>query len=379
MAGHLRKRGPNTWALVYDLPRGLDGKRRQKWATFVGTKREADQELTRLLRERDTGGQPANAGKQSVAAYLARWLEAVRGSLQPTSYGSYEAAVRLHLAPALGHLPLARLSALHVEEYYASRRPELSESTLKLHHAILTAALRRAVRWGLLPGNPCEGVEPPRAGRRRFPVLDAPETLRLLTAAADTRLHLPILLGVTLGLRRGEVLGLRWVDVDLWADPTPGGILRVEQQLVAGTGKPYFSPPKDGSAGALPLPAITALALLAHQVAQAETRTGFGGQWHEAGLVVTKPDGRPWPFGLNQMYRTLLEQHGFPLVRFHDLRHSHVTQLLDQGVNLKVIQERVRHRQLSTTANVYSHLLPGRQAEASALVDRLLRRPETGG
>jgi integrase len=378
VAGHVRKRGPNSFALVYDLPRGLDGKRKQKWQTFAGTKREAEKELTRLLRERDTGTS-VDAGRETVASFLIRWLESVRGSLRPTSFNGYEAAIRLHLAPTLGSLLLSRLSPLQIQEYYTAKRAGLSESTLTLHHAVLSTALSRAVRWGLLARNPCALVDAPRPAHTRFPVLDTADTIRLLQAAAGSRCYLPILLAVTLGVCRGEVLGLRWEDVDLWEEPgadgapVPGGILRVEQTLIRTTGQVYFGPPKRKSRRrSLPLPVTTARALRRHQAEQHEQRRQMGSLWQEHGLVVPKPGGQPWPSGLNQMYRALLDRCGFPSVRFHDLRHSHATQLLDSGESLKVVSERLGHASASITADVYAHVLPGRQAAASRRVDELL-------
>lgn len=379
MKGHIRERGKGTWAVIIDLGRDENGKRRQKWHTVKGTKKDAQRELTRLLHELNTGGY-VEPSKLTVAQYLEKWLtDYAKHDVAATSYERYCEVVRLHLIPALGSQQLSRLNTLQIQGYYAKAlesgrrdgRGGLSARTLELHHRILRKALQQAIKWDLLVRNPCDAADPPRPVHREMQALDEEQTARLLEGAAGTRLYLPILLAVTTGLRRGEVLGLRWEDLDLKA-----GMLSVRQAVERVNGGVAFQQPKSAkSRRAVAIPALVVEALIKHKAAQAEHRLRLGAVWQAHDLVFPTEVGAPMhPVTLTKAFYDLVRKLDMAGLRFHDLRHSHASQLLRHGIHPKVVSERLGHSAVSVTMDTYSHVLPGLQEDAARKVDEAMRK-----
>lgn len=367
MKGHIRQRGKDTWAIVIYL--GTEqGKKRQKWYTVHGSKRDAERELRRLLHEMDTGAY-AEPSKLTVGEYLERWLNeyaAVR--VAPLTLRRYQTVVRDHLIPLLGAIPLAKLTPMQIQRAYREtlesgnkRIPgPMAPQSVATHHRVFRKALAQAVKWQLLSRNPSDGVEPPRFERREMMALDEAGVLRLLERVRESKYFLPILLAVNTGMRRGEILALRWQDVDLDA----GNVMvrRTAQQL---KGRVEFKEPKTAKSRRLVrLPADVVAALRKHKVKQAEDRLFLGAQYHDNGLVFTQMDGKPvWPSHVSDAFRYLAHSMGLRM-RFHDLRHTHATLLLKAGVNPKVVSERLGHSTVGITLDVYSHVLPDMQDEA---------------
>ena len=391
MKGHLRKRGSNTWALIVELGHDAEGKRRQKWHTFHGNKKDAEAELTRLLHELNTG-MYAEPDRMLVRDYLKRWLkDYAQPSVAPKTFERYQEIVTLHLDPALGHIPLQRLKPLHIQAMEAQmlvsgskkrvKKPDnkqhesrpnpplgLSARTVLHHHRVLHAALEQAVKWQLLARNPADAVRAPRPEAKEMDVLDEAGIVCLLDAAKGTALYIPVLLAATTGMRRGEVLGLRWQDVDLKT-----GTVAVRQALSRTKAGPVFTTPKTAkSKRTLALPAIARKALKVHHKQQAEARLRLGPVFRDHGLVCPAEDGRPWhPGTLTSSFRDLTKRAGIRST-FHGLRHSHATLLLRQGVHPKIVSERLGHSSIGLTLDTYSHVLPGMQEDAAAKVDSAL-------
>ena len=223
MKGHIRKRGERSWAVVLDVGRDAEGKRRQKWHRVSGTKKDAQRELNRLLFELDEGIyiEPA---KLSVGDYLERWLDDyAANNVARKTLERYTEIIRDHLKPAIGHVMLPKLQPLHIQSYYSKALSEgrkdgkggLSAQTVLHHHRVLRGALKQAMRWQMLARNPADAVEPPRPERQQMKALDEAETVYLLEAAKNSRLYRPIFLAVTTGMRRGEILAVRWSAIDL--------------------------------------------------------------------------------------------------------------------------------------------------------------------
>jgi integrase len=375
MKGCIYPRGERKWALVIDLPRGTDGKRKQKWHTITGTKKDAERELTRLLHELNTGGY-VEPSKLTVGKHLEQWLKDIQPTVTPKTLQTYRGHVRAQIVPALGHIRLDKLTARQIQTFYtdtlsAGRKDGkggLSAQSVKHIHRVLSTALAQAVRLQLLLRNPCAAVEPPRTPRREMHCLDESQTVQLLSAARGTRLYIPILLAVTTGMRRGEILGLRWADVDLEA-----GVLAVRQSLEQTIGNLRFKTPKSGKSRVVSLPEILQRELHKHKGAQAERRLLLGSAYQNHDLICPQENGGPWhPDSLTHGFAVLIRGTDLPPVRFHDLRHSHATQLFKRGVNVKVVSERLGHSTATLTLDVYSHVLPGMQQEAARHVDAAL-------
>ncbi len=378
MKGHIRQRGPQSWAVVLDLGRDATGKRRQKWHTVRGSKKDAHRELARLVHEMNTGAY-VEPSRMTLSVYLDRWLDDyARASVSAKTFERYEEIVRLHLKPALGHHALSKLQPLHIARYYsealASGRVDgnggLSPRSVLHHHRVLRAALHQAVKWLLLPRNPADAVDPPRPQHREMRALDEAATAKLLRAASDSRLSLPVLLAVTTGLRRGEILAVRWQDVDLQHSS-----LAVRQSLEQTRNGLAFKQPKTAKGRrVVALPTLTVEALKQHKVKQATTKLALGAVYQDHDLVCARDDGTPWPPDtFSSAFVGLVRRTSVPRIRFHDLRHTHATQLLRQGIHPKVVSERLGHATVSITLDVYSHVLPGMQAEAATRTDAALR------
>jgi integrase len=355
-----------------------NGRPRYKWTTVKGGKREAQRELNRLLAEMQAGAY-VEPSRLTLAQYLDRWLaDYAKTNVSDKTYEGYEEFVRVHLKPALGRHPLAKLRPVDIQAYYSEKlqngrrdgKGGLSARTVLHHHRVLREALQQAVKWQLLVRNPADAVEPPRPEGKEMPVLDEAGTATLLQAARGTRLYLPVLLAVTTGMRRGEILGLRWQDVDLKA-----ATLAVRQSLQrTKAGTALKQPKTQKSRRLIALPSVTVDALARHRGEQAEQKRSLGPGYQDRGLVAAAEDGTPFfPNAFSHAFADLVARAGVERVRFHDLRHSHATQLLLHGVHPKIVSERLGHATIGITLDTYSHVLPGMQEEAARKVDRALR------
>jgi len=346
-----------------------DGKRKRK-SVYGATRKQVSEELTKLLHDHQRG-LPIPTGRLTVEQFLERWLEdVVRPSKQPGTYGNYRTTVERHLVPSLGRSQLAKLEAHHVQQMLQAKSDAgLKPRTVQGIQGVLRVALNRALKWGLVARNVATLVEPPRAEhieRRPF----TPEQVRqLLDAVKGDRLEAVITVAVALGLRQGEILALRWDDVDLEARA-----LRVRRSLARFDGKLRFKEPKTAaSRRTIDLPEATVKALREHHKRQKEDRLLAGGKWQEHNLVFPSRKGTPLdPSELREQWYKLLKRAGLPHRRFHDLRHCCASLLLLQGVPARVVMEILGHTQIGTTMNLYAHVMPAARAEAAALMDQVL-------
>src|SRR5262245_17242416 len=375
MRGHVRQRG-NNWAIVIDAKDPISGKRRRRWYSHDGTKRSAQIECARLISELQKGTQ-IDSGRLTVAAFLDRWIEHMKGQVSPRSLERYTELARKNLAPLLGALALSKLQSVHISQAYAKAltsgrrdgKGGLSARTVTHMHRVLREALQQAVRWQLLARNPADAVRPPKVERKQMQTLDAEATVVLIEAARDTNLFMPILLGVLCGLRRGEITALRWRSIDL--DRGQLSVIASTEQTSHGIREKET---KSGKARAVALPSLIVDELRRHRVAQAEGLLQTGVRLTDDHHVVAREDGQPLqPRSLTHAFVKFVRQHGLASIRLHDLRHSHATHMLAAGVHPKIAQERLGHSSVSVTIDLYSHVLPGMQAEAVSKVDAALR------
>ena len=378
MRGSIKKRGKNSWRLTFDLDRDHTGKRQQKTFTVRGTKKEAEAELSRKLAEIESGGF-VDPGNIKVAEYLNRWLKHVETKTSAKTHERYSEIVRLAIAPALGTIKLAKLTPMHIQAFYGEaltsghikRKTGLSARTVLHYHRILFQALKQAVRWRLLSNNPADAVEPPVPEQKEMVALDEDQTATLIEEVKGHALYIPVLLAVTTGVRRGEVLALRWCDVDL--DRATLSITQTLEKTREG-GLRFKQPKTKKSRRSISLPLMTVDSLRKHRAKQAELYLSLGVGWNEQGLVCTKLAGQTInPNSLTSGFANFVARLDIPKVRFHDLRHTHATQLLKEGVHPKVAQERLGHATIAVTLDLYSHVMPGMQEDAALRVDTALR------
>lgn len=377
MKGHIRRRGKQTWAIVLDLGRDANGKRRQKWHSIKGSKKDAERELTRLLNEINIGTY-VEPSRMRFRDYLNQWLrDYAKPRVSAKTYERYTQLVR-DVSETLGDHTLASLRPLQIQAFYAEKlesgrkdgKGGLSPQTVLHYHRLLHKALDQAVKWQLLARNPAEAVEPPRPPRTHMRALDETETAELLSKLYGSRLYMPVLLAVTTGMRRGELLALRWEDLDL--NSGRAVVSRSLEQTKKGL---HFKSPKtDRSRRTVVLPGVTLDTLRVFRVEQSKERLAIGPAYQDNNLICARPDGTPWPPDqLSTAFAALVRRSGMVHFRFHDLRHSHATQLLKQGIHPKIVSERLGHSNIGITLDTYSHVLPGMQEDAVIGLDASLR------
>jgi integrase len=340
-------------------------------ALYGKTRSEVAAKLSKALADRE-GGLTYDAGKQTVEDYLARWLSnSVQDRVRQRTYERNESIVRVHLAPAIGKVKLKVLTPDHVRGLYREKLDGgLAPRTVLHIHRTLSMALKQATDDGLIPRNTAAPVRPPRPRRVEIRPLNREQVRALFKAAGGDRLEALYVVAVTAGLRRGELQGLKWEDLDLEA-----GTLQVRRTLSEPRGGYIFEAPKSGKGRNIrPTQSATA-ALKEHRKRQLEERMGLEIFWQDHGLVFPSGVGTPLSGGnLNHAFKALLGRAGLSsMIRFHDLRHTCATLLLRQGVNPKFVQELLGHRDVSLTLNVYSHVLPDMGDVSAGAMDEALR------
>lgn len=355
-----------TWSYLVDVnPSGAPRKTVGKGG--FASKAEAVERLNELqdsIRRR-TYIEPT---RLTVASYLQRWLPAVKSDVRPSTFSAYEMHARLYLIPALGEVPLQALTRQDVRAFYnrladdGGDRGVLSPKTIHNIHLTLHRSLADAIEDRLLQNNPADKAHKLPGDRPEMKVW-APEQLRaFLDYVASDRLFALWRLAATTGMRRGELIGLRWVDLDLDA-----ALLNVVQTRIKGDGGTHFGRPKTKKGRrVVALDETTTLALRSHRIRQAEERLKWGPTYVDEGLVFTRENGAAIdPDVISQMFQRSAKAAGLERIRLHDLRHSYASAALRSGVPTKVVSERLGHASVAFTMDIYSHVLPGMDQEAA--------------
>lgn len=352
--------------------------RRQEFHTGYETKKEAEQELAKVLAALATGAH-IEPSKQVLSDFLRdEWLPAIRPTIRPTTYSSYETHIERHIIPRIGSLQLQQLTGAQINLLYARLLSEpddkgrlLSPSTVRRVHATLHRALKDAVRWSKIPRNPVDTADPPRAVGfdREMKVWTAKDLKAFLGAERESELYPLWLTLATTGMRRGEVLGLTWEDIDLEA-----GRLRVTKTLIMNGYTTMFSTPKTKKGRRLiALDKATTAALKKLRAKQIRDHLRRGVPWDESQAVFTSAEGEPYhPERVSKLFAKGARNAGLPIIRLHDLRHTYATLALVSGVHPKVVSERLGHANIGITLDCYSHCLPAVSEEAAARVAALV-------
>ena len=390
--GSIIRLADGRWQARVDL--GWQGGRRRRKALYGRTRKDVVAKLTKALRDVQRGV-PLGDGRQTLGPYLDQWLTVVvKPSVRPKTHHSYAQLVRLHLTPGLGHLRLARLEPGHVETFLEEKRQAgLSPRTCQYLRAVLRRALSRALKHGLVARNAAALADPPRSVRSEVQSLTPEQARVFLAEIAGHRLYPLIVVGLGLGLRQGEILGLAWTDLDL-----DRGVLRVRHALERlGKGWRLVEPKSEQSRRTLKLPAELLPILRAHRTSQLEARLAAGGRWKDHGFVFTSRHGAPLDGPrLNRQTKELLRQtwsgglpdckhlqvsnrkcadcqaEHLPVLHFHSLRHSCASFLLAQGVPARVVMEILGHSDIRLTLNTYSHVSQELQEEAARQMSAVL-------
>jgi len=347
----------------------VDGKRRRKY-TKKATQRAAVEWVRETLNAKRSG---RIVGRSvTLDEWFELYLREVAGpKVRPSTLANYQRDARLHILPSLGRLSLEQLEPQHLTRLYAAKRDEgLSAASVRHLHATVRRSLNVAMRWALVGRNVALLVEPPARTEYEVKPLSVVEARTMLAAARTDRLEARWVVGLSLGLRQGEALGLWWDDVDLEA-----GTLRVRRQLARTRGRTpaEFAALKSArSRRTLSLPTSLVTVLREHRARQAGEQLNAP-SWADARLVFATPLGTPIDSSNDaRAFKSLLRRAGVRPVRLHDLRHTAATLLLAQGMHPRVVMEVLGHSQISLTMNTYAHVMPSLLDEAAASMETSL-------
>lgn len=373
-------KGRKRWA--FDVFTGYDsnGKRERVQKGGFNTRDEAQKAMNEVIQRRNEGTF-VSPSQQTFGAFLEEeWLPAIRSTIRPSTYSSYSMLVSKHVSPALGKEKLQALTPGKLNALYSfllsngrsDGRGGLSAKTVRNIHVVIRKSLGDAVRWGRVARNVATFADAPRlrqAGDKEMRTWNATELRTFLESISEDRLYAAWFLGAMTGMRRGEILGVRWQDIDL-----DSGSLSIRQTLITTDYKLTFSSPKTKrSRRQIALDRQTLSVLRAHHKRQLEERMMVGAGYEDSGLAFTVPTGGAvHPDAFSQAFERHVRRAGLPRIRLHDLRHTYATLALAAGIPVKIVSERLGHASIAITLDVYSHVLPGMDEDASQRVADLI-------
>jgi integrase len=365
--GISRHKGSGLYMARYTVHTPTGPKRK----TLYGkTRREVDEKLTRAKVDRDTGF-VFDADNLTLGNYLDRWInDSVRDTVRQRTWERYEQIVRVHIKPALGRVKLKNITPTHARALYREKLDTgLAPRTVNYIHTTLSKALKDAVADGLITRNPASSVKAPRPKKKEISPLSSEQGKAFLEAVRGNRFEAAFVVALHCGLREGEILGLKWSDVDMDA-----GTLQVRRTLSEALAGHLFEPPKNGKGRSVKLTARAVEALRDHLTRQIEEIESLGDRYRDQGLVFPSQVGTPMNAKnlTARSFKPLLKKAGLPDIRFHDLRHTFATLMLQNGEHPKVLQEMLGHATIAITMDTYSHVLPNMQRDAVARLGTLL-------
>lgn len=378
--GSYRKRkrtdGSHFWQITIELPKDpITGKRVRKYKSVEGTKKDAERAMHEYIRELEKGYYVTDS-KITISEWIDTWLEVyITPNVSPTTLSRYQGMIKRYIKPIIGHMQVQQLNTLAVQAWVnglkispSSGKP-MAAATVKHAYHVLKGCMDKAVLAGIIPRSPCIGIMLPKGQKKAAIIYDEEQIKQLINAAKGTEMELVIDMELCLGLRRGELLGLWWQDID-WEKKQ----VRIIRNRVVVNGKSVVKEPKtENSVRVIDMPDQLVQKLKLHQWACRANQLKLGKAYMESDYIVVHPDGKPiYPEYLSQMLTKLQKKADLPQCRFHDLRHLCATIMLLQGVNVKVAQERLGHKDIATTMNIYSHVLPSSAKEAAEKIGSLV-------
>jgi integrase len=366
MKGNLTRRGERSWRLKYDVA-PVNGQRQIRYKTLKGTKAQAEAEAAKIIAT-VASGTHVDPSRETVSQFIERWLsDWADNNVSNKTWTRYAGLLRKHIASRVGAVPLQKLQATHLQTIYAAMAKKGLADRTRLHtHRVVSTMLRHAAQWGVVSRNVASLANAPRVQAKEIEILAPMQIAAILEMLRGHPIHPIVALAFGTGLRRGELLALRWQDIHLDA-----GYLRVEQALEETTrGGLQFRPPKSKyGRRRVSLAPSTIAVLREHWKAQQEQRLRFGlGRAEPSALVFPNAmhDGPRSPNALSKEWRSAMREAGLD-ASFHSLRHAHVSTLIASGLNVLAISRRVGHYSPSLTLSVYGHLFPSDDRAASAI------------
>jgi len=371
MRGHIRKQGKNSWQITVDLGNGQDGKRRRYFETVKGAKKDAQRKLAQLLVNAEKGI-VTTTGSSAVAAFLQEWLDGpVKSRCSARTLEVYRTIAKNHIIPSLGAVKLRNLEHAAIQRFYDGDAMQgLSPRSVRHIHGVLKAALKYGVKQGYLGRNPCDLVDTPAAPKKLMRTL-TPEELDTLLKAAEGNPYYPLIYtAVSSGLRQGELLALRWRDMNLdLASMSVSRSLSKRHRVCT-----FKEPKTKKSRRKVDMTPKLALFLKGYRKQQEIVYLELGKVCGLDELVfLNLPSGKPLdPYVVSHVFKKIARRAGFEDVRFHDLRHTFASLMLLRGASPKVISEALGHASVAFTMDTYSHIIDGMQQDAMNLLNGVL-------
>lgn len=360
MKGYIRKRAKDSYTIsVYIGIDSITKKKKYNYYTVRGTSKQAENFLIEKLNELNNGIF-VDSKNMTFNEYLDYWFnQCCLSQLKPSTYESYKRNIDKHIVSVLGSIKLKNLKPLHLQSFYTNRlNLGLSKTSVKYLHRIIHRALNQAVKWQLISTNVSDNVDIPKPDKYIAQILNAYEVTKLLNAVKNTNIYLPVLLAISTGMRRGEVLGLTWKNVDI-----DNSIITITQAIVpTNNGIEITTPKTKNSIRRISIPE-TLKTVLAKYKKKSSCEYVCSNEFNE----LIKPSY------LNHKFKEILLDNNLPEIRFHDLRHSHASLLVSQGVQPKIISERLGHSNINITMDLYSHVYDATNIEVANNFDKFLK------
>ena len=371
--GHLRRRTGKNGAVSYQITvetdcNPLTGERERHWKTVRGTKKQAETVMRKMIDELEQGSVAAPSAMK-VQDWMAMWVGTYLPNIEETTRVGYEEKIKNYIVPELGHIQLKALKPTNVQTWINGlNKRGLSPKTIRNAFNNLNAAMKKAVTLRMIPHNPCEGAELPKLAKYQANIYDTPDMKKVLSVAEGTDMYIPVLLALAVGLRRGELLALRWHHIDFEA-----GVIHIRDNMVKGKdGQPIIKTPKSASGTRDIIVGNSVLsALSAAKTAYDEAKTSPG--FHDEGFVVCQANGKFYkPDSMTQKWERFMIANGLPKVRLHDLRHSCATAMIDAGVDAVTVKDTLGHSDVTTTMKFYVHSTQSMSKRAAETMDKVI-------
>lgn len=359
MRGHITQRTKGSWSIsIYLGKEPITNKKKYKWYTVKGTKKEAEKFLIEKLNEIEKGIF-VDSKNMTLEEYFNYWYEqCCITKLSPTTYESYKRNIDKYIIRYLGNIKLANLLPLQLQSFYNTLSETLSNTTIIYIHRIIHRALNQAMKWDLIVRNVADNVELPKKIKYQATILNSTQVAKLINVTKSTYIYIPVMIAISTGMRRGEILGLTWNNLDL-----KNSTLNVVQAVYPTKNGLTVLPPKTKTS----IRKITIPPTLVKILTEYKKKSS-------SNYVCSLEDGTLIsPSSLNHKFKQILKDNNLPSIRFHDLRHSHASLLLSQGVQAKVISERLGHSNINITMDLYSHIYEATNIEVANNFDKFLK------
>ncbi len=382
MAGSIQNRGNNKYFLTISCGYDGSGRRIRHTRTVeASSPRDAEKKLALFIAEIEKG-QYMDSPKLTFAEFIRKWLEEyAERNLAPKTLLSYRKELENRIIPALGAIKLNKLKPVHLIQFYNNLCEDgmrkdgkpggLSGKTQLYYHHIISSILKDAVQWQIIENNPAEKVKPPKATKKRIEFYDDIQTAKMLALLDGVELKWKTIVYVALftGMRKGEIMGLEWQDIDF-----EKGIINIERtsQYVSGIGVITKEPKNETSKRVISAPQTLLQLLKQYKTCQTEQRMKVANLWQESNRLFTTCNGSPmFPDSISNWFCDFIKENNLPHITFHGLRHTSASILIDQGLNIKAVSNRLGHANTSTTMNIYAHALKSADKQAADIMDNM--------